>query len=274
MHIDREIDNVIHEVEELVINQGISGDIKYFSYHKERYRRMASTVVRKTAKGARVLDIGSHYLHSSMILKRLGYEVHGIDVSEFWDLDFVINRGETFGVKSIVQDDLQNLQAIELKENEYDLILFTEILEHITFNPINFWKKIYELLKEDGLIYISTPNSLSAQGMLRGMKDLITFKGIGNSLEMIFAKVTYGHHWKEYSYRELKKYHKMLNNDFTATVKFYSYQPFDKSSLVLLFWSVIRMLGNFMYVFSSDLEALVSIDKTKNSQWKLESPKY
>jgi len=268
------VEAAIEEVKELVIDQGIPGDLEYFNYHRNRYSRMASTLFEHLDEGARILDIGSHYLHSSLILRKMGHVVEGMDVSEFWDLEFVSDRGSKFEIVPIIQDDLQHLSATELGDNRYDVILFTEILEHITFNPVNFWKEVHKLLKDDGLIYISTPNSLSAQGFLRALKNLVTFSGIGNGLEMIFSKVTYGHHWKEYSYRELKKYHKTLSDDFSTIVRFYGYQPFDSSTLPNLFWSIVQKIGNATYFFSTDLEALVTVSKSSEPKWKIQSPEY
>lgn len=268
------VDEAIGYVKQLVLDLGNSGDIEYFTFHEKRYKRMASTITKQLEAGTRILDIGSHYLHSSMILTQLGYEVHGMDVGEFWSLKWVQERASRFEITPIVQDDLSRLFANEIGEGRYDLVLFTEILEHITFNPISFWQQIHKLTKNDGLLYISTPNSLSAQGVLSTLKNLLTFKGVGNSLEMIFSKVTYGHHWKEYSYRELKNYFQMLSDDFDTRVSFYSYQPLDRSNYKTFIWSIIRGIGNWTYLFSSDLEAVVTVRKSTTSKWKLQSPEY
>jgi len=42
---------------------------------------------------------------------------------------------------------------------KFDVIIFTEILEHLNGNPIDTLNKIYDLLKDDGVLYISTPDS-------------------------------------------------------------------------------------------------------------------
>ena len=45
-----------------------------------------------------------------------------------------------------------------LQSNSFDLILFTEIIEHLTFNPVDMWKGIYRILKPGGKIIVTTPN--------------------------------------------------------------------------------------------------------------------
>lgn len=44
-------------------------------------------------------------------------------------------------------------------ENKFDIIIFTEAIEHFNFNPIPAMKGIKEALNKDGIVYFSTPNS-------------------------------------------------------------------------------------------------------------------
>lgn len=269
-----EIKKTIDQVKKIIIDNGSPGELVYFNYHEKRYSRMANSMIKNVRNGGYVLDIGSHYLHSSMILSLLGFKVVGMDVSEFWAMQFVKERAQKFNIESVVQDDLQLLNANDFGHNRFDGILFTEILEHITFNPVNFWHQIYHLLKDKGKIYISTPNALSSTGILRALKNLLSFRGLGIPVEMIFSQVTYGHHWKEYSARELRKYFTLLTDGFYVDLKRYGYQKFDKRSLVYWIWSMVRLLGDLTYIFSSDLEAVITLDKSSTHLWKLKTPSY
>ena len=94
-------------------------------------------------KKLRVLELGSHYLHTSWIIRELGHELYSVDVTEFWNLDFVKERSKKIGIIEVSENDLSNFNAIDSIEDQFDVILFTEIMEHITFNPIKFWKKIH-----------------------------------------------------------------------------------------------------------------------------------
>ncbi|MHC1723464.1 MAG: class I SAM-dependent methyltransferase [Aminipila sp.] len=46
-------------------------------------------------------------------------------------------------------------------EEKFDVIIFTEVLEHLNFHPLPTLKKIHSLLKDDGCLYLSTPDALS-----------------------------------------------------------------------------------------------------------------
>lgn len=246
----------------------------YFSFHQKRYLRFNSFIreyygLEKSEIS--VLDIGSHYLHNSIILKSLGFQVDGMDVSNFWNLDFVKQRAGKYGIKPIIEDNLSQLQGFQNVENKYDLIVFSEILEHITFNPIHFWKTIYQILKPGGRIYISTPNAFALPSMIRNLKNILLLKSIGITVEDIFSKVTYGHHWKEYSAQEIKQYFSLLSDDFEVQINPYHYKNYELKP-PFLFFKLLSKIGNKTKIFADDLEVIVSLkDKTN---WKIDPPQY
>jgi 2-polyprenyl-6-hydroxyphenyl methylase/3-demethylubiquinone-9 3-methyltransferase len=195
-----------------------------------------------------------------------------MDVSEFWDLEFVKERQKNFGAIKVVDNKLEQLNSQNEVKDKYDVILFTEILEHITFNPINFWKKIYSLIQTRGYIYISTPNSMSLLNIIRSLARILLLRGIGEPVNEIFKKVTYGHHWKEYSPSELKRYFSKMSEDFTLQIKKYGYIDHEVSSFQTAVSSFLAYLGNTSNLFAEDLEAIVHVEKTGN--WKIEPPEY
>ncbi|MEO5910569.1 MAG: methyltransferase domain-containing protein, partial [Pelobium sp.] len=181
------VEEVLFKVTEMIRNDGHQQDISYFKFHKDRYQRMALALEPKDEKKKSVLNIGSHYLHSTLIFQLLGFEVDSMDVDVFWNIDFVDARATHYQVNKIIENDLETLMSLKNIHDKYDIVLFTEILEHITFNPIAFWKKIYDSLKTDGIIYISTPNSLNLANVIRATIKIVTLRGIGTPLNEIFS---------------------------------------------------------------------------------------
>jgi 2-polyprenyl-6-hydroxyphenyl methylase/3-demethylubiquinone-9 3-methyltransferase len=262
----------VQEVEAIVKLSGLEGDIQYFNFHKNRFIRMAETVEAKSGGKGRVLDIGSHYLHSSLILKRMGYEVQSMDVAAFWNLDFVQQRALENGLLPIVENNLETLSGLEGKADVYDIIVFAEIFEHITFNPIRFWKHIYRLIKSGGFIYISTPNSLTLYNLFRQLKNIFLLKGIGLSVEMIFKNVTYGHHWKEYSVAEIREYFAALSPDFAVTIHNYHYKMYPANTFVQKLRRGLVGFSNLFPFFKEDMEAVVEVKKS--GAWNLTEPEF
>ncbi len=269
----QQVEEALSKLEKIVLSAGIENDITYFHYHKQRFRKMAETVSRILPTGGIVLDIGSHYLHSSLLLQFLGYQVVSMDVSEFWELDYIRQRAAEHQLTPVVENQLEHLASLNHESEKYDLILFTEIFEHITFNPIAFWKRVHTLLKDKGKIYLTTPNSITLYAIVKTLFNVITGRGIGMDVKAIFPTVTYGHHWKEYSASEIKTYFNMLNDGFRLDIQKFQYKPTEnthhwKASLRVL----LTKISNTIPFFKEAMEVVVTVHKSY--PWKVIPPIY
>jgi 2-polyprenyl-3-methyl-5-hydroxy-6-metoxy-1,4-benzoquinol methylase len=236
-------------------------DRNYFEEHEPRFRRTARRVTEIAPRGSCVLDLGSHYMHLAAILRLLGYNVVAIDVPVFHDLPFVRARAKDLGIQTLAIESVAIGDFLLDSANGFDVVLLCEMLEHITFNPCEFWRRIHQLLKVGGKVYLSTPNSLGAMSILSAIKRIALMDGIGINIPSIFGTVTYGHHWKEYSRREIFEYFRLLSPDFHVELSTYSYRHYSYSR-----WSLrdhgrrfIRSIGNWSGIFAEELEAVVTL---------------
>ena len=271
--MNKEIDHLLEEVYSVCIEDGNKQDIAYFEFHRGRYKRLMCSIRKLSVpKDTKILDLGSHYLHTSILLKKMGYDVYGMDVSPFWELDFVIKRSAQFGIHKVIENQLESLESLDNFQDNFGLVIFAEILEHITFNPIGFWQKIHQAIQVNGIIYISTPNSLTLINIARALKKIFLLEGLGLGVGEIFSKVTYGHHWKEYSAKEVKNYFSSLSDDFKLVIKKYYYKKYSWDNLNTSVFKVFSAIGNISYFFRDELEVIIVVPH-KNS-WKLEKPTY
>jgi 2-polyprenyl-3-methyl-5-hydroxy-6-metoxy-1,4-benzoquinol methylase len=101
----------------------------------------------------RILDFGCGDGRFSKMLGKYG-TVLGVDIS-----DASISRAKNlmnssdFYVCDLSSDELINY----FREEEFDLIVTTEVLEHV-YNQQAFFCNIYRLLKKDGVLILTTPN--------------------------------------------------------------------------------------------------------------------
>ncbi len=123
--------------------------IKYV--HFGRLKKIAELVPKKT--NMKILDAGcgeGHLLFETSKFIDSSNKLYGIDI-----LDVALKKA-----KERVKDgdfSLQNLENLKIKDNLFDVIMCTEVIEHIP----NYKKVISELkrvLKKDGLLIISFPN--------------------------------------------------------------------------------------------------------------------
>lgn len=83
-------------------------------------------------------------------------------------------------------------------QKKFDIIVMTEVMEHFSANPRNTICKISEMLKEDGIIYLSTPN----WGHLPIYE---TYADIPDWTDLDNYKASYIGHTYQYSETELRQ---------------------------------------------------------------------
>ena len=191
-------------------------DDGYLRGHWPRFRNTKARFDARwdKARGTRVLDVGAHWLHQALLFALDGYEVTASDFSAQLRQPNVARLAAAHGIALIGNDDLEHPAAFShLPDDAFDVILFGEIIEHITFNPIPMWREFHRLLAPGGRIVVTTPNYYAASAIARRLR-----RGIGDGggipVDEILAYCTHGHHWKEYSARELKRYFELLSPDF------------------------------------------------------------
>ena len=256
-----------------VERDGSSDDIGYFNYHEQRLRGTAARVRELVPTSTEVLDIGGHYLHLSSVLALLGYRVTAIDVPAFARLPLVVERAARMGVAltAVESDDIAAGEFVAGDDDRFGAVLFCEILEHITFNPIAFWRRVHALLQPNGVILVTTPNSLKLLSVLGALWNLLSLRRIGLSVKQIMHHGTFGHHWKEYSAGEIVEYFGRLSPDFDVDVRKIHYGAPStevRKSLGAVRTAILRF-GNATGFFADNLEAVVRLQR--KTPWPISS---
>ncbi|MGO4733229.1 methyltransferase domain-containing protein [Paenibacillus sp. 2KB_22] len=109
------------------------------------------------AKGDHILDIGCSQGITSILLGREGKKVLGVDYLQE-SIDFANEQllNEPEDVRDLVQFERANFITWHPKKDKYDVILLTEVLEHIN-QPDAFFLKAYNLLEFKGIIIVTVP---------------------------------------------------------------------------------------------------------------------
>lgn len=103
--------------------------------------------------GLDVLDVGCGAATTSAYIQRLGNRVVGIDAAS----EAVITASQR--LSRVVHLDVGDSAAVmtELGEARFDVIIFADMLEHLSW-PVGIVKAYLPLLKPNGSIIISLPN--------------------------------------------------------------------------------------------------------------------
>lgn len=108
-----------------------------------------------------VLDVGCGRGEFARELRKKNCEVVGIDISPV-----VIENSKNCLNKSFCFDLEQKTWPVELTSMRFDLIVASELVEHL-FNPEAFLKKVRNLIKPGGEMIITTPNFLFWKNRLK-----------------------------------------------------------------------------------------------------------
>lgn len=116
-------------------------------------------------RGGKILDVGSAYGTLAVYAGRLtGAEVYCTDFTQSY-------MSETLCTTSRFCFAISNIELDPLPWDEnFDAIIFTEVLEHLNFNPVPTLQKLRAALKPGGRLYLSTPDAC-AWGRLANYPD-------------------------------------------------------------------------------------------------------
>jgi hypothetical protein len=89
-------------------------------------------------------------------------------------------------------------ERLPVPDETYDLVLCFEVIEHLEKDPMAMLYEINRVLKDSGLIYLTTPNSISARNVLK------IHRGFAPHFFMQYSRErTLGKHNIEYDPRQL-----------------------------------------------------------------------
>lgn len=176
-------------------------EVDYFQTHKERFIHTIELInfcIKETfgkRKNLRVLDLGSHIGIFSLFLKKLGYNVYAIE-KERIETKHWIERYRKLGIKY----KIYNLERVRIPfpNNYFDIILMLEVIEHITVLPQIIFKEIYKKLRNNGVLFLTTPNLLRIQNRLKFLIGQCPFP------IWKYDQKEGMEHFREYSFKELK----------------------------------------------------------------------
>ncbi len=152
----------------------------------------------------RLLELGANPYFLTLMLKR--FHRYELTLANFFgDGHHIDGQGRQQISNSAVGEEYDfkyehfNMEKAPFPytDNEFDLVLFCEILEHLVLDPTRPLREIHRVLKPGGSLLLTTPNVLACQNMFK----LLVGRNIYDSYSNYGV---YGRHNREYTPREVK----------------------------------------------------------------------
>jgi len=123
------------------------------------YQTEKVLMLRKTQAPA-VLDIGCATGALLAFLRDRGWNVKGVEISPAAEY-----------AHNVRQLDVQNipLEEIAFSSGSFDIVLASHLIEHLN-DPFSFLKEVHRILKDNGKLFITTPNISGLQAYLYGSR--------------------------------------------------------------------------------------------------------
>ena len=140
----------------------------YYRYHRYRFVALLDQILQ--LPGKRVLEIGVNPGQFTEMLVDAGYEVHGTDLfpehrAELW---------QRLGVE--VRRWNIDHEPPPYDAESFDLIVFSEVIEHLANPPLEALETFHTLLKPGGHLIISTPNQFYFKSRMRTLFDVLLWQ--------------------------------------------------------------------------------------------------
>jgi len=230
-----------------------SKEIFYFKASYDRYLYILRKVSRIQSKGKQALDVGSGRGHLSVALAKLGWSVALVDVEEKLSAKDTKIMCQKYQMNPKICD--LSCDLIPFEDNLFDLIIFTEVIEHLPCNPVNVMKEILRVLKQGGHLILTTPN----QNNLFTKCKCISGESIYAAIELFFMDdMKYAIHWREYTMDEL--IYLLDRVGFNIIEKGYFNSKTAKSGL---FREVARKIVSFVQFLIPSISQFLYVDAVK-----------
>lgn len=143
----------------------------YIDPAKRGYLNIAETVLRYLPAGARVLDFGCGPCDKTALLQMLGFKCSAYDdLQDDWhkikgNRDKIVDFARETGIDF----RLAGNGPFPFAKMSFDMLILTDILEHLHDSPCQLMNDLLELVKPEGYLLVIVPNAVNIRKRINVM---------------------------------------------------------------------------------------------------------
>jgi 2-polyprenyl-3-methyl-5-hydroxy-6-metoxy-1,4-benzoquinol methylase len=143
--------------------------------------RRGLDLIAKFKRHGKLLDVGCALGVFLSLARERGWETYGVDISQY---------ATTYARKELGLEAFSGqLQTVNFDDQLFDVITLWDVLEHFP-DPSDQLKQVHRILKDDGIVFINTPNE---DGLLR-LLGKILFRASGGAISYPLRKLYHEFH--------------------------------------------------------------------------------
>jgi 2-polyprenyl-3-methyl-5-hydroxy-6-metoxy-1,4-benzoquinol methylase len=172
---------------------------------EERYEYVRSVVSRVSPPPADLVELGAAPGVQSIAFAGIGYRVTAVDLgdaSDAWGDQPEGTMTAAFADAGVrfVRWNLEDV-PYPIEDESFDIVLLTEVLEHLRDYPIRALTEARRILRPTGVVLVTTPNAASLQNRLR----LVLGRSVHTPLPDWMFGLPHARHAREYTAAELRE---------------------------------------------------------------------
>ena len=173
----------------------------YLDYHAARY--LDTLKILGPGRGEHLLDVGAFPGHLTVAAHHLGFKVDGLTgrAESTPSLQMIVDRLDRQGI-SMALADVES-EPFPFPDESFDVVLASEIIEHLHYNPYRLLRESFRVLKPGGRILITTPNINRLENLIRMIRGRTIHSEISGRFYESFSSILSARHIREYSASDL-----------------------------------------------------------------------
>jgi SAM-dependent methyltransferase len=245
-------------------------EIELQNYCKYSFRRFVYTYGLCRTQHGRGLELGANPYFTTILIRQ--FASFNVVLANYFGSHFGTSGLQNLRVKDFESGQSKEISLhfdhfnIELerfpyRDTEFDIVLFCEIIEHLTQDPVHALKEIKRILKPGGILILTTPNVSRLENvakMIAGANIYDPYSGHG----------PYGRHNREYNKHELYLLLKYLG--FTITEMFTADVHPNQSRE----YTDVASLANLLRFRRNDLGQYIFLKAINNNEAKTKMPDF
>lgn len=183
-----------------------TNSMQYFLAHFPRFEAMIKTALQENIKPKTICELGSFYPYTSYYFKTIDPRVR-IDCYDIV-LRELAEKPKFYDINGIKFHDF-NLCLDGFPRKKYDLIILSEVMEHLPMNLFELEQKVIDIMADNGFLFVTYPMlNHNAQDYEKIVGNLST---------------SYGEHLREFNEETIKLFFNKLEKIIEVPINYPAY---------------------------------------------------